>query len=68
MTKEEFIQTIIKKLKLAYKKLSNEEKFFKKSKAMRFYIYKDLFALFSEIVTHEEMKEAKKKYRRKWVF
>lgn len=58
MTKEEFIQTIIKKLKNAYKKLSDEEKFFKKSKAMRFYIYKDLFALFSEIITHEEMKEA----------
>ena len=39
MTKEEFIKTIIKKLKNAYKKLSDEEKFFKKSKAMCFYIY-----------------------------
>lgn len=58
MTKEEFIKTIIKKLKIVYKNLSDEQKFFKKSKIIRFYIYKDIFALYSEIITHEEMKEA----------
>lgn len=58
MTKDNFIKTIIIKLKKTYKDLSDEEKFFKKSKTMRFYLYKDFLALFAEIITHKEMKTA----------
>ena len=58
MTREDFIKSTIKKLEITHKKLCDEQRFFKKSKTLRFYIYKDIFALYAEIITHQEVKSA----------